>query len=146
LLAENRSDFREMGMNTFGILSDRVTILSCKARLSIDPDARDAAKKQVRDVINALQECGVGDPNLLSKEQVISTGSGFFSAGDAFHHLLRSNIGMWINQDLLYTKSVDDVSDSRLRSYIKFFSKENTVRNRAISFLDDWFNRGKSNA
>ena len=56
LLAENRSDFREMGMNTFGILSDRVTILSCKARLSIDPDARDAAKKQVDNQISGNNE------------------------------------------------------------------------------------------
>jgi len=52
---------------------------------------------------------------------------------------------MWINQDLLYSKNVDVVSSARLRDYIKFFSRENSMRNTSISYLDNWFNNRMKN-
>lgn len=141
----NKNYATEYGMNTFGILLDRITILICKNRFSTDEESRNIASEQLKNVVKMLVCCGIGDPALLKKEQVHPEFTNYVSPGHAAVVLLRANIGMWINQDLLYSKNVDEVSSTRLRDYIKFFSRENSMRNTSISYLDNWFNNRMKN-
>lgn len=136
----NTSDKMELGMNTFGIMLDRLTILSCKSKLSTSPNDRIKAQQQILNVVAVLTSCGRGDPTLLAKEQVNSTNEFDLKPARSMIQLLKANIGMWLNQDLLYTKSPWAVSELRLRQYLEFFSLENSLRNSAISSLDNWFN------
>jgi len=104
ILENNRSSEIENGMNTFGILLDRITILKCKSKFSQDETSRFVAEGQLARIIISLENCGRGDAELLKKEQVEQHLGGFSSHGQALITLLRSNIAMWLNQDLLYTK------------------------------------------
>jgi hypothetical protein len=58
---------------------------------------------------------------------------------ESLWQLQMSNIAMWINQDLLYTVSAEDVEPQRLRDYITFFSRANRIRNTAIEHVEIYY-------
>jgi hypothetical protein len=70
ILLNNLTNTIENGMNTFGILMDRLTILVCKKYLSVDNNDKLSAEKQIEKVATMLLQCGSGDPTLLKKESL----------------------------------------------------------------------------
>ena len=128
----------ENGMNTPGLLLDRLSILHCKYHLSISaPQERTAY--QISNIERALLNCGYTETALLEKEQVVTNCKVSSSelCIETFMQLHFSNIAMWINQDLLYTKSPEKASLRRLRDYLVFFKESNELRNKAIAAIDD---------
>lgn len=134
----------ELGMNTPGILWDRLTILACKLAFAssesihctaLDPNSGLVTREQIRDILITIHSAKRAKTSLLAKEQTsrVKSASTLMTALKA---LMWSNIGMWINQDLLYTKEVTLVPEKRLRDYIKFFGIYNRKRNVAIEEID----------
>ncbi len=134
----------ELGMNSPGILWDRLTILHCKAiftgpqsphRRTKDHSHLGDVTAEISHVLKALHEAQPAKNVLLAKEAT-QRQSASPSLGQALWDLQVSNVAMWINQDLLYTVDVNMVSEKRLRDYIKFFSVANRRRNTAIEHVE----------
>jgi len=139
----------ELGMNSPGILWDRLTILNCKL-LFTGPDSihhKPLLHKnlgnvsfELKSVMQALNNSHPARNILLAKEATDRQLT-IDPLETSLWSLQMSNIAMWINQDLLYTASADDVDPQRLRDYIKFFSKANRIRNSAIENIELFYTR-----
>ena len=140
---------KEDGMNSPGILWDRLTILNCKyfftSPTSPHFDSKIHSKEvdigsELMSVLNALHSARPPRHVLLAKEatqrQTVAP-----DIGTSLCQLQYSNLAMWINQDLLYTVSADDVEPKRLREYIKFFSEANKIRNTAIEHIELFYSK-----
>jgi len=140
---------QEGGMNSPGILWDRLTILNCKIFFTAPDsphfDARLHNKNldvnsELISVLNVLHGAKPPRHILLAKEatkrQKIAP-----ELGISLWQLQSSNLAMWINQDLLYTVNVDEVDEKRLRDYIKFFSQANRIRNTAIEHIELFYSQ-----
>jgi len=138
---------QENGMNSPGILWDRLTILNCKFLLT-DPTSKHHNKRlhsrnlnissEISAVLDALHSAKPAKNILLAKEAT-ERQSTIREVGASLWDLQSSNLAMWINQDLLYTVDADQVDSKRLRDYIKFFSVANRVRNTAIEQIEIFY-------
>ena len=134
----------ECGMNTPGILWDRLTILISKlifasslSKHSVNRSEVPAEEviTQIAGVLEVLHNSMPAKTALLAKEQTARVIE-VQSLANSLLKLLHSNLGMWINQDLLYTKDASIVTCSRLKNYITFFGRYNRQRNSAIEEVD----------
>lgn len=141
------TNFVEDGMNSPGILWDRLTILNCKYLFTASDSAhynpafhKDLGNVQIEleSVTKALSEA-LPARNILLAKEATNRQHEIVPLEDSLWMLQTSNIAMWINQDLLYTVSADDVNPERLRDYIKFFSKANRIRNTAIENIEIFY-------
>ena len=139
----------EEGMNSPGILWDRLTILNCKY-LFTAPDSihyKPAIHKNlgnVRDeLMSVTRALGCAHParNILLAKEATERQHSIAPLENSLWDLQMANIAMWINQDLLYTVSADDVDVQRLRDYIVFFSKANRTRNTAIENIEIYYSQ-----
>ena len=138
---------QESGMNSPGILWDRLTILNCKffftdtSSLHFNSNIHSKninIRSELISVLDALHIAKSAKNILLAKEaterqKVVQP------IGLSLWELQSSNIAMWINQDLLYTVNVDEVDSKRLTDYIKFFSIANRIRNTAIEQIEMYY-------
>ena len=138
---------QENGMNSPGILWDRLTILNCKLLLT-DPASKHHNKRLHSRNVNISSEIGavlgalhIAKPakNILLAKEATERQSTIREVGASLWDLQSSNLAMWINQDLLYTVDADQVDSKRLRDYIKFFSVANRVRNTAIEQIEMFY-------
>jgi hypothetical protein len=126
------------GMNTVGILSDRLTILVCKEwylrhrqrRLN---DAAAVYHQHITDIVTSLSLVAPGHAKLLEKVSLLPANATANSFEEAYYGLLNANILMWETQELLYTRDMASVEEDVLRDYIKFFSEPNMLRNAFIA-------------
>ena len=144
---------KEDGMNSPGILWDRLTILNCKLffastespHFDVKLHNKNAdVRSELTSVLNALHKAKLPRHILLAKEATERQTTAP-DIGIALWQLQSSNLAMWINQDLLYTVSVDDVDSTRLRDYIRFFSEANKIRNTAIEHIDLYYAQKTAN-
>ncbi|MDD2366544.1 MAG: hypothetical protein PHN84_10320 [Desulfuromonadaceae bacterium] len=134
----------EGGMNSPGILWDRLTILLCKKFFTAPNSPHFNSQLHTKNVDidseldSVLKALHTAKPakNILLAKEATERQSEASSIGAALWELQGSNLAMWINQDLLYTVNVDEVDSNRLREYIKFFSIANKTRNTAIEHLE----------
>jgi hypothetical protein len=148
----NQTEFRqtfafEEGMNSPGILWDRLTILNCKFFFTAPESIHHKPElhqnlgnvlSELQSVLSALSKSLPAKHILLAKEAT-SRQSSKSPLEDSLWDLQQSNIAMWINQDLLYTVSADDVDPERLRNYIRFFSIANRIRNTSIENIEIFY-------
>ena len=139
----------EEGMNSPGILWDRLTILNCKY-LFTAPDSvhhKPALHKNLGNVMAELKSVmkalshALPARNILLAKEATNRQHAIVPLGESLWALQMSNIAMWINQDLLYTVSAEDVDTQRLRDYITFFSKANRIRNTAIESIELFYSQ-----
>jgi hypothetical protein len=142
------SDFEE-GMNSPGILWDRLTILNCKLLFTAADSIHHKPElhrnlgnvlSEIESVSNALNKSLPAKHILLAKEATTRQYN-LTPLENSLWHLQQSNIAMWINQDLLYTVSAEDVQPQRLKDYISFFSVANRIRNTAIENIELFYIR-----
>lgn len=140
------SDFEE-GMNSPGILWDRLTILNCKLLFTATDSIHHKPElhrnlgnvlSEIKSVSNALNKSLPAKHILLAKEATTRQHN-LTPLANSLWLLQQSNIAMWINQDLLYTVSAEDVQPQRLRDYISFFSVANRIRNTAIENIEIFY-------
>ncbi|MFM8864424.1 MAG: hypothetical protein ACKOFG_05795 [Limnohabitans sp.] len=139
----------EEGMNSPGILWDRLTILNCK-HLFTSPESvhhKPAVHRHlgnVRDELISVTKAlarALPARNILLAKEATERQRDIAPLEASLWNLQMSNIAMWINQDLLYTVSADDVDAQRLRDYIVFFSKANRIRNTAIENIELFYSQ-----
>jgi len=145
----NNTEFRkssefEEGMNSPGILWDRLTILNCKLLFTATDSIHHKPElhrnlgnvfSEITSVSKALNKSLPAKHILLAKEATTRQHN-LTTIENSLWLLQQSNIAMWINQDLLYTVSAEDVQPQRLRDYISFFSVANRIRNTAIENIE----------
>jgi len=126
------------GMNTIGILADRLTILICKEwflrhRQGRPADAEAVRRTQIPDIVTVLAQARPGHARLLEKVSSIHSDATAESFEEAYYGLLSANILMWETQEMLYTRDMESVAAEELRDYIRFFSQANMLRNDFIT-------------
>ena len=137
------------GMNTIGILADRLTILVCKEwyvrnRQKRPADA-DEVGRQIGDIVSALAAARPGHPKLLEKVSSRNLALEVASFEEAYYGLLEGNILLWETQEMLYLRDMESVPAEDLRDYIRFFSQANMQRNAYISYCEQvYWSQGAS--
>ena len=148
LKAQFRPTFElEEGMNSPGILWDRLTILNCKYLFTAQdsmhhkPELHKNLGNVIAELDSVRKALAHAKParNILLAKEATDRQREAVTLEESLWMLQKSNIAMWINQDLLYTVSADDVEPQRLRDYIVFFSKANRVRNTAIEQIEIYY-------
>ncbi len=132
------------GMNTIGILADRLTILVCKEwylrhRQQRPAEAETVLQTHIPDIVASLAAARPGHAKLLEKVSALPTGTAAGSFAEAYYGILSANILMWETQEMLYTRDMDAVPAEEVRDYIRFFSQANMLRNACIAACETWF-------
>ena len=127
-----------VGMNSIGILLDRLTILICKEwflrhRQKRAEAADELYRTQTLEIVGALALARPGDAKLLEKVSTIRTEASADSFEDAYYGLLAANLLMWETQEVLYIRDMEAMPAEELRDYIRFFSQANMRRNAYIA-------------
>lgn len=132
------SDEQPAGMNTIGILADRLTILVCKEwylrhRQGKPAEADTVLKVQIPDIVRVLTLARPGHAKLLEKVSSNHSDAVASTFDEAYYGLLGANILMWETQEMLYVRDMESVPAEELRDYIRFFSQANMLRNAFIT-------------
>ncbi len=132
------------GLNTIGMLTDRLTILLikewCLRNKQNDPDKADKLfRTQTQDIIKALAHCQPGNSSLNSKITWIETEVHASDWEDAFYQLFGINLILWESQEVLYIKDIATLPCKELRDYLKWFAQGNLQRNALIELSETLF-------
>ena len=128
------------GLNTTGMLTDRLTILIIKEwHLRQDKlfgKADEIYRTQTRDVIECLARC---TPAKYVINEKITHGRIDYTVDDweeAYYDLLAVNLIMWKSQETLYIKDIEGLPCEDLRAHIRWFSAGNVKRNILIALCE----------
>ena len=127
-----------VGMNTIGILADRLTILCVKAwnlehKLGDAAGAQALRRTHLKQIVDCMASCGPGEADLLKKVTGLTSDVDASSWEHAYYGLLASNILLWEAQEVLYLQDINIAPCEELRDYIRWFSYGNIDRNKCIS-------------
>jgi len=124
----------ELGMNSPGILLDRVTILAIKKIMLNDDRAIADVDEALVDMLAVFEGCGYEKRHLLKKQSVIELElSGF---GHALLHLLASNLRMWLSQEIFYLGVAPEDLGYTVNDFVQLWGFENQFRNACIDKLE----------
>jgi hypothetical protein len=132
------------GMNTVGLLADRLTILCIKAwnvrhKQNAPEEASVLFQRHVGQVVDSMACCVPGEKDLLKKVTHLTSKLVPVDWEDSYYGLLASNVLLWEAQEILYLKDLDTVECDELRHYIKWFSYGNIDRNTCISACEEHY-------
>jgi hypothetical protein len=132
---------RPAGMNTVGIMMDRLSILAMKHWALVNRnDAPEKAsflvRTQVHELVTTLAESQRGSSSINNKitSHMTVIDAGEFSS--ACFGLFSTNLLLWEAQELLYHRDIASLPSEELRRYIAFFSEGNLLRNEYIQACD----------
>jgi len=134
-----------IGLNTIGMLADRLTILIIREWSIRHKGARDEDKarrlydEQTLDIIEALAVTRPGTSSLNSKITRIVADASAQSWAEAFWGLFTTNLLLWESQEILYIKDIGALPAEELRSYIKWFAEGNIRRNEFIQLCEQTY-------
>jgi hypothetical protein len=136
------SETSVVGMNTVGLLLDRLTILSLKINLlnkKKNFKTTDKVKIEIRNIILALASAGSIknlDYQKITKHKFKSNSKNF---RECFFELLYTNLLLWESQETLYNKNILKIKTQEIKDYIKFFSELNIKRNILITKIENYY-------
>lgn len=136
------NDIKGVGLNSIGMLLDRLSILIIKEwclRNKTNANKEKADKlyqAQTQDIIYALASAEPGSSAMNTKITRHKSEVSADSLEEAFYGLLATNILLWESQEILYVKNIDALSCEELRDYIKWFSFGNIQRNAYIEYCE----------
>ena len=135
---------RPAGLNTVGMLLDRLSILAIKhwnlVHRAKKPDKADElAATQIRELIGALAEARPGHSSINNKMTAHRAEAEADSFPRAFFGLLTTNLLLWEAQEILYNHDILALPCEELRAYILFFSRGNLSRNAYIQSSDQLY-------
>ena len=129
---------RSVGLNSVGLLLDRLSILSIKVWCLQNTDKdRDRSKAtqlcqdQILDVTGALSEAIPAQNFLNSKITIYQTSVTVNEWESAIYHLLVTNLLIWKAQEALYCRSSTE-ADRQFRTYMSLFPEINLRRDEFI--------------
>lgn len=135
---------RSAGLNTTGMLLDRLSILAVKhwnlIHRSQAPDKAVALRSgQIAEIIGALTEAAPGQSSINNKMTTHAVDATASSFGDACYGLFTTNLLLWEAQEVLYNHDISTLPSEELRAYIAFFSRGNLARNNYIQASDETY-------
>ena len=130
-----------VGLNTVGMLLDRLSILAIKTwnlehRAKAPAKAKDLRDTQVAELIEALAASTPGHSSINNKITSHKTDVAAADFAQACANLVMTNLLLWEAQEILYNHDMDALPDTELRKYIQFFSRHNLKRNVSIEASD----------
>ncbi|KKD38825.1 MAG: hypothetical protein WAN66_20815 [Limnoraphis robusta] len=134
-----------VGMNSIGMLSDRLSTLIIKEwclRNKNNPNpekANDLYQTHTMDIIHALANAKPGSSSMNTKITHHQSDVTAHSWEEAFYGLLSTNIVNWESQEILYIKDITTLPCEELRSYIAWFSSGNIQRNEYIQYCEKFY-------
>lgn len=134
---------RVAGLNTVGMLADRLTILivkewSLRHKGTPNPDkADDLLRTQTAEIVRALAEAVPGHSSVNSKITRLSAEAEAPTWAAAFYGLLSTNLLLWESQEVLYVKDISVLPAEELRGYITWFAWGNILRNEYIQACEE---------
>ncbi len=138
--ADSRDDVA-IGMNTIGMLLDRLSILAMKhwnlVNRAKTPDKIESMlEPQVRELVEALAQSRRGQSSVNNKMTSRTADVAIDGFASAYFGLLTTNMLLWEAQEILYNHDIYALPSEELRAYIDFFSRGNIVRNAYIQATD----------
>jgi hypothetical protein len=139
--AAARRDDVAIGMNTTGMLLDRLSILAMKHwnlehRAGSPEKAQQLVAGQVAEIIEALEQARPGQSSINNKMTVRTVETQADRFADAYYGLASTNMLLWEAQEILYNHDIMALPAEELRAYIEFFSRGNIERNVYIQASD----------
>ena len=138
---------RSAGLNTVGMLLDRLSILTVKHwnlihRAEAPEKARALRDGQIAEIIGALAEAAPGQSSINNKmtSRVVDAAASTF--GQACYGLFTTNLLLWEAQEVLYNHDIEALPAEELRRYITIFSRGNLERNTYIQASDETYWHG----
>ncbi len=134
-----------VGLNSVGMLTDRLTILImkewCLRNKGVpDPVRADRLyKDQTLDIIEWLAGVRPGSSSLNTKITGIVANTSADRWEEAYYGLFTTNIILWESQEVLYMKDISKLPAVELRDYVKWFSFGNIMRNEYIQWCEVTF-------
>ena len=134
-----------IGMNSVGMLTDRLTILLIKEwclrnKLNSDADKADQLySTQTLDVVEAMVNTKRSNSEMNAKITNIKADTHATCWEEAYYGLLATNLLMWESQEVLYTKDIAQLPYDELKDYIKWFSFSNIMRNEFIQHCENFY-------
>lgn len=141
----NKDIVTSVGLNTIGMLIDRLTILIMKEwclrnKGELNPvKADNLYESQTLDIIECLAKVKRGNSALNTKITSIKANTFVDNWEEAYYGLLSTNVILWESQETLYIKDIALLPASELRDYIKWFSYGNIMRNEYIQWCEVMF-------
>jgi hypothetical protein len=140
---------RSAGLNTVGMLLDRLSILTVKHwnlihRARAPEKARALRTDQIAEIIGALAEAAPGQSSINNKMTSRVVDAKAHTFGQACHGLFTTNLLLWEAQEVLYNHNIEALAADELRRYIQFFARGNLERNAYIQASDETYWRGVS--
>ncbi len=132
---------RTVGLNTVGMLLDRLSILAIKtwnleARAKAPEKARELRVTQIAELVEALAGSSPGHSSINNKLTSHRTDVAAADFAETCYNLVTTNLLLWEAQEILYNHDMSALPDDELRKYIQFFSRHNLRRNVSIEASD----------
>jgi hypothetical protein len=132
---------RAVGLNTVGMLLDRLSILAIKSwnleqRGKAPERARALRETQIAELVEALADSRPGHSSINNKLTSHRTDIDVADFAEACTNLVTTNLLLWEAQEILYNHDISALPDDELRKYIQFFSRHNLKRNVSIEASD----------
>ncbi len=129
-----------VGLNTIGMLIDRLSILLIKKTVKnagVDFEIR----SQIDEMVVAINNCQNGFSSTFNKITTMQEKSSLDHVVDITMHLAFVNLLLWLAQDVLYLRGAGSLPNEELRAYIDYFANKNILRNQLIAKLGShWHN------
>jgi hypothetical protein len=132
---------RAVGLNTVGMLLDRLSILAIKTwnlekRANAPQKARELRATQIAELVEALAASYPGHSSINNKLTSHRTDVAAADFAQACYNLVTTNLLLWEAQEILYNHDISVLPADELRKYIQFFSRHNLKRNVSIEASD----------
>jgi hypothetical protein len=123
-----------VGLNTIGMLADRLSILLIKKMVK---NARNnlELKDQIDEIVRAIDNCQEGFSSTFNKITLVQDKNSLDHVVDITMHLAFVNLLLWLAQDVLYLRGAGSLANEELRAYIDYFANKNILRNQLIAQL-----------
>jgi len=126
-----------IGLNTIGMLADRLSILCIKKAVQSNSKPIDQNLDcQIREIDTAIQSVSPGHSSSFNKVTTSSLEYSSTAFDEVLLDLCIANLLLWLAQDVLYLRGPATLPSSELRDYILLFSRLNIRRNLSISRLE----------
>ena len=129
---------RPVGMNTIGILADRLSILAIKCWFLRNKHNKAAEadlieRNEVEQIVAAMCQAQPGSSTLLGKVTALEVTLHNADWNESYYGLLTSNLLMWEAQESMYVNNLADQDDSEVRALLSWASYGNLRRNRYVT-------------
>ena len=135
---------RAAGLNTVGMLLDRLSILAIKTwnlekRAKAPHKAHELRVTQIAELVESLAASRPGHSSINNKLTSHRTDVAAADFAEACYNLVTTNLLLWEAQEILYNHDISALPDDELRKYIQFFSRHNLKRNVSIEASDQLY-------